>query len=244
MTLFDPKQEWDSVHHGTRISIEAISEAQIRKNGKGPDKKIWTSTEEIDGPGPYYDCNSSHVHIWKKGSEIENFTCEQNKSKSYCQITESDITRSYCRICHIKLKRDKVPGIELEDKSIFARDYPSLKRKENCGKPTGESTYNLLEVVEQKRREIEESIVCQEKDLESDLIKKLKRVKDNWYKVVYKLTQQRILYFISRTKSMLIWPWEMTDYQKFKYSNPNYKDSCIFIKSKLEDFQDNYVCIE
>jgi hypothetical protein len=243
---FDAKNEWDSVYSGTRVSIEAVAEAQIRKNGKGPKKKIWTSSSEISGPGPYYDPKSCHVHIWKKGKDIENFTCEQNKSKDYCQITESDLNRLYCRICHIKLKFDKFDKFNLEDeKSRFNIDYPKLNHTE-CTEitPTGYSVFNESELIEQKRNEIEKNIIIQEKESESDLIIKIKRVNDRWYNVIYKLTQPRILYNISKLYSKLIWPWEMTPYQKFKYSNPNYRDSFIFIKSKLEDFQENYVCIE
>ena len=243
---FDTKEEWDSLYSGKRISIEAITEAQIRKNGKGPDKKIWTCSEEISGPGPYYDPYSNHIHIWKKGKNIENFTCEQNKLKSFIQITESDKNRTYCRICHIKMKIDKYGGINhTDEESLFNQDFPKTGGERVDVKPTGDlNAFNISEVIEQKRREIEGEIMFEEEEKENELIKIIKRVNDRWYKVIYKLTQPRLLYNICKTNSALIWPWEMTDYQKFKYSNPNYKDSFIFIKSKLDDFQENYVCIE
>jgi len=246
---FDAKDEWSSFYSGTRISIEAVSEAEIRKNGNGPDKKIWTSSDEIDGPGPYYDPYNSHVHIWKRGRDIENFTCEQSKSKSFVQITTSDMSRSYCRICHIKLKNDKFDQLtNMDEKSQYTLDYQALNATGTAKSDTesiiGEYVYDTEEVVDQMRREIETEMIVQEKNDDVELNQKIKRVKHNWYKIMYKLTQPRLLYNISKVKSMLIWPWEMTDYQKFKYSNPDYKDSFIFIRSKLEDFQENYVCIE
>lgn len=242
--MFDPKQEWDSMYSGKRISIEAVNEAQIRKNGLGPEKKVWTCSGEVYGPGPYYDPNGSHIHIWKRGDSIENFTCEQSSKKSFCQKTESDKTRMYCRICHIKLKQDKFPGlVNMDEKSLYTLDYPSLNDTTPDVVSTQQEVVNEY-TIEQKRKEYEDIILEEETDKEMELLKRIKRVKDNWYKFIFKTIKSPLLYNISDTHSIFLWPWEMTPYQKFKYSNQDYKENPIFIRSKLENFKENYVCIE
>ena len=59
-------------------------------------------------------------------------------------------------------------------------------------------------------------------------------------KVNYKLYNDKIVYQLSPTESILLWPWQMTHYQKFKYNNKNYKESSIFLSSNDDTFKDIY----
>ena len=53
----------------------------------------------------------------------------------------------------------------------------------------------------------------------------------------------KIIYEISIYKSLYLWPWQLTPYQKVKLNNPDYKSSCIFVKSDISKFRDNYAII-
>jgi hypothetical protein len=52
-----------------------------------------------------------------------------------------------------------------------------------------------------------------------------------------------ILYNISNTETKLIWPWNLTYYQKFKFYNSEYKLTPIFSHNKNK-ITDSYVMIE
>ena len=54
---------------------------------------------------------------------------------------------------------------------------------------------------------------------------------------------EKVVYPISRFKSLYLWPWQLTNYQKFKLKFPDYKKSNIFGPSELEEFKDNYAVI-
>ena len=62
--------------------------------------------------------------------------------------------------------------------------------------------------------------------------------------MVYKLVKYPILYPISITETKLIWPWNLTKYQKFKLDNPDYKSSIIFSHRRNYKIIKNYVTIE
>ena len=63
------------------------------------------------------------------------------------------------------------------------------------------------------------------------------------YKVNYSLYNKKIEYTISKFKTLYLWPWQLTHYQKFKLNNKNYRDNCVFIKSDLEKFKEYYYTI-
>ena len=62
------------------------------------------------------------------------------------------------------------------------------------------------------------------------------------HKVKYIINNNKVVYNVSPYKSLMLWPWEMTVYQKFKHNNKNYKNSCIFIDTDKK-FRDKYVYI-
>jgi hypothetical protein len=57
------------------------------------------------------------------------------------------------------------------------------------------------------------------------------------------LTIEKVIYNITPFKSLYLYPWELTPYQRFKLKMPDYKKSMIFLKSDLERFATNYACI-
>ena len=63
------------------------------------------------------------------------------------------------------------------------------------------------------------------------------------YKVKYMANNEMIVYKISDFKSLLKWPWELTDYQKFKLKNPDYLNTPIFLKPTIKNFKNNYAII-
>jgi len=69
----------------------------------------------------------------------------------------------------------------------------------------------------------------------------------NWKKLLtkhlYSMKNEKILYPISSFKTLLLWPWQMTPYQKFKLNNMNYKNNKVFIKNKFEEFKNSYAVI-
>ena len=67
---------------------------------------------------------------------------------------------------------------------------------------------------------------------------------NKYYQIVYKLIKPPILYPISITETKLIWPWNLTKYQKFKLDNPDYKSSVMFSHRRNYKITENYVTIE
>ena len=67
-----PEQEWNNMYNAKKVSIEALKNIEIRKRGKGPEKKVYSSAKSLEN-GPYYDPGCNHVHVWKKRSLIKNF---------------------------------------------------------------------------------------------------------------------------------------------------------------------------
>lgn len=75
-------------------------------------------------------------------------------------------------------------------------------------------------------------------------LKSRKRATENFYKLTYKVLKNPIHYEVSPFQSLLLWPWELTPYQKFKLDNPNYRDSPVFYRNKNLEITTNYVKIE
>lgn len=64
-----------------------------------------------------------------------------------------------------------------------------------------------------------------------------------YYKILYKLLYKPILYNIGLRETKLLWPWELTNFQKFKLNIPNYKSSVLF-PGYYNKIDENYVVIE
>ena len=164
--------------------------------------------------GPFYDPSGSHVHIFKKDSLIKNFISEQEPGCKYVQYRDYK-PGTYCSICHCSCEK-------------FHFNYLGQNKKIK-------RTIPLLSLDEHSEKRIEERFYP-------------KRSYDTEWKriitrIIYTGSNKKILYPISKYKSLLLWPWQLTPYQKFKLENSNYKESCIFVRSKIEEFRDNYAAI-
>ena len=217
--VFTDKEEWDNIYNPKRCSIEALNYIEVKKRGTGPVKKYYksfTDTEE----GPYYDPLGIHVCVWKPDNRINNFICEQVPNSKNIQFADYK-EGIYCAICHRKKECTEFNWSKI-NRNKRPRDVIKLS------KPVIYPPNQVTESIPQEKRT-------------SNAI-------PNWVKLMIKvkhtLYNDKIVYPISKYKSILMWPWQMTYYQKFRYSNPEYKDSEIFLKSDMENFREDYAFIE
>jgi hypothetical protein len=229
---FTPEQEWDEIYNPKRASIEALNNIEIKKRGQGPEKNIYKDSKNLSG-GPYYDPECIHLHIWKSYKLIKNFIGEQNQTSRYIQYTTFK-PGTYCSICH---KRNLFSGLNWEKK-------PNNKKRSNEQMDVDGLCKDLKEVqLDSENMQIEDTLVEKKQKTEPNHVV----INSNWYKILYKAlyvsNNDKIVYNISRFKSLLLWPWELTFYQRFKLNNENYRDSCIFIKNEDLKFRDDYAII-
>lgn len=160
--------------------------------------------------GPYTDSLGVHVCVWRKNESIPNFICEQIPSGENIQFSDYK-DGIHCCICH---KRKE------------CKDFNWSKIKHTKREDSGPVKYNSIPV------------------LYGPLEKKESKAIPNWEKLMvkvnYRLYNDKIVYQMSPTESILVWPWQMTYYQKFKYNNKNYKDSPVFLNSDKDTFKDTY----
>jgi hypothetical protein len=215
-----PEEEWNFHFNNKRVSIEALEAIELKKKGDGPIKKLYNS--ENFTCGPCYDPGEIHVHIWKKDSLIKNFIGEQRQNVLHVQFTEYK-KGTYCSICHQSCQKFNMKWRNEPDE-----EYNDLQVKDKY-------TYKDIIPFLNKNERIE-------KELQFSISKK--RWKSILFKVKYIIKNNKTVYPISEHKSLLLWPWEMTPYQKFKLSKSNYKKKGIFINSKIQEFKDSYACIK
>jgi len=226
-----PEQEWNNIYNPKRVSIEASKAIEIRKRGKGPDKKIfYPGCKEA---GPYYDPSCNHVHVWKKRELIKNFIGEQFSNVPHVQFTD-DKPGLYCSICHARNNQfhlkwhssiddhQETPAI-LHNTVVYKKEDHLPPEKIKVFPPT---TPMFTPV--------------SEPDINN-------RVLLNWKSIMSKVNHciynDKIIYPVSRFKSLYLWPWQLTPYQKFKLNVPDYKTSKIFLANDNLKFQDNYAVI-
>jgi hypothetical protein len=226
--LFTEKEEWNSVYNPKRCSIEALIKIEVKQRGEGPPKKIYIhSTTE---PGPFFDPNSLHLHIWKDSKLIKNFECQQDPSVPFVEYTNCK-TGLFCCVCHIK------------------NPSTTFRWKEKYDKYSEEQEIFVNRNGYSKKDYIENAINFSTKD---PIIEKFKepnsRGLSNWIKIIHKvkysLNFSKILYPISNIKSLCLWPWELTKFQLLNLSDPCYKNSVIFIKKSSTYFNTDYSYIE
>lgn len=213
---FTDEQEWNNIYNSKRCSIEALNYIEIKKRGEGPIKKTYTSLSSVK-EGPYYDPIGIHVCVWRKNESINNFICEQVPSSKTIQFSDYK-DGIYCAICHKK-----------KECKEFNWSKINTPKRSNC---------EIMEL----------DFKCDDKiqktSYKETVIKKESRAIPNWEKLMIKcihsIYNDKIVYPMSSKHSVLLWPWQMTNYQKFRYSNPDYKNSEIFLRSDIENFKDNY----
>ena len=122
---------------------------------------------------------------------------------------------TYCSICHQKNKKNTFNFFDYDDFSDVKHDI--------CKQ---DSYYSI-------------SHLCEQDD--ENVIKYNSSYIDKWLKLyerlLYTSRNKKTLYNISKVKSLLLWPWEMTNYQVFNYNYPNYRDNSIFVKSDISEFK-------
>jgi hypothetical protein len=159
--------------------------------------------------GPYMDKLGVHVCVWRSNKSITNFICEQFPESENIQFPDYK-EGIYCCICH---------------KRKDCREFDWSKIKHTKREDTGPVKYNSIPVLYGPLEKIEKKAI------------------PNWgklmIKVKYMLYNDKIVYQMSPEESILVWPWQMTYYQKFKHNNKNYKDSHIFLNNN-DSFKDNY----
>ncbi len=224
-----PEQEWNNIYNPKKCSLEAIEAIEIRKRGRGPDKPVYFSgSTEI---GPYYDPGCIHIHIWKKKELIQNFTCEQFQNVPHIQYTDKK-PGLYCSICHMRRKYFEFKWRENLDDPY---EEPSIYENKN--------TYTKEDFLPESDIKTFPIAKCEESIKVSPLNKKILNWERLIKRVFHSMYNDKIIYTISMYKSLYLWPWQLTPYQKFKLDNPNYKSSSIFVKSDLDKFKDNYAII-
>lgn len=227
--ILSEREEWDEFYRGKKISIEALEYIEIKKRGIGPIKRKYESYSDLEN-GPYYDSRCSHVHIWKEPCKIKNFNGEQTKNSEYIEYGNNK-KGLYCSICHMRNVPFHFKWRQEPDQDLGLNFVNKLENK-----------YKKEDFLDQKDvitfPDIPEIINIEpEKNL---TIEKWKKI---LYKVKYMANNEMIVYKISDFKSLLKWPWELTDYQKFKLKNPDYLNTPIFLKPTIKNFKNNYAII-
>ena len=157
---------------------------------------------------------------------------EQFQNVPYVQYTE-DKPGLYCSICHARnkqfgLKWNYNLDDEYEQPSILKNDS-IFKKKDFLPKSKIKSFPNTSKISRNHTNKKPNKILLRWETL--------------MYRVNYLLNNDKVIYTISRFKSLYLWPWQLTPYQKFKLKFPDYKSSCTFVKSEIEKFNDNYAVI-
>ena len=222
---FTDEEEWNQMYNPKRHSIETIDNILTRKKGKGELKKTYTNISDLNSSnGPYYDPTGIHLHVWKSYKLIPNLIGPQKQNSPYIQFTELK-PGTYCCICHEinKCSHRFTWKKNIEPEIIEKNDTPSV-----VPVPLSKDEYITFDNLPDEPLKVENKI------------SKWPRI---MYKVLYMLNNKKILYPISNYKSLLLWPWEMTYYQKFKLNNPNYKKSNIFLENDLDKFREDYAYI-
>lgn len=222
------REEWEANFNGKRCSIEALDSIIIKKKGYGPEKP--TYTHDANGPGPYYDPQGIHLHIWKNKKHIQNFKGEQNQNVKCIQFTY-DRPGYYCSICHLRNKSSSFKWVQSPEKCI---DIPECLKKHHARTSCIEEYISFPPTI---CKEIEKDF--QKLNLNNKCIK-------NWtnlmFKVLHIIRSKKLEYKISNTKVLYLWPWELTPYQRFKLNCPDYKNSNIFLNT-IDTFRENYAYI-
>lgn len=222
------KEEWEANFNGKRCSIEALDSIIIKKRGTGPEKPVYT--HQCTDPGPYYDPQGIHLHIWKNKKHIQNFKGEQNPNIRCLQFTD-DKPGYYCSICHIRNKSSTFKWIQPLEKIT---DVQECFKKHRAPVDCIEEYVSFPPTI---CKEIEKDF--QKLNLNNKCIK-------NWttlmFKVLHIIRSKKLEYKISNTKVLYLWPWELTPYQRFKLKCPDYKNSNIFLNT-IDTFRENYAYI-
>lgn len=221
-------------------------------------------------PGPYYDLLDSHLCIPRRYNQIQNFFGPQNKKKIKLNI-KNDFNKlvKYCCICHCEIITNTCFSAKRKifiEEDNFARkvevnfDLKEQFKKIKISHQNSCENSSDIDLITTGLKKTSVDINAKWKNLYNKINKNTN--KDNlnfvfknykstqqkviykYYQMVYKLVKNPILYPISMTETKLIWPWNLTKYQKFKLDNPDYKSSVIFSHNINYKITENYIIIE
>ena len=237
------------------------------KNEEGLLKKNYT--EYVNGvPGPYYDLVNSHICVPRKHYNIQNFCGPQIENKiKLIETTDFNKKSNYCSICHKLITLN--PAYSANVKSITCSDanIASPSKDKISGLNQVEKEFKKFKIDDEndlstdlnKLNDKISKLIINHKSKWFNLFDKVKKSNNHavlldsknkyykiitrYYHIVYKLLNHPILYHISYTETKLWWPWELTPYQKFKSTYPDYKSNIIFAINDNK-ITENYVIIE
>ena len=253
------------------IQKKESEEIHEKKNEAGLLKKNWDDYIN-NSPGPYYDPKNCHVHVYRKQKYIKNFIGPQDPTLKKLITLPFKDNETFCAICHCKFESkftflshkkrlidDDYYNYRLNKNtkkytiSKYERTYQNLnelfknyilfKKTCNINKVNYEfHKFNFKDLIKKYSSYCKNILSYKLKyNLKCDLIKE-KEIHIKFYKVVYKLMYKPVIYPISIHKSLLLWPWDLTDYQKLRLTNLEYKKSPIFFTSNK--ITTNFVIIE
>lgn len=213
------------------------------KNEAGLHKIPWEEYSSTKA-GPYYDPCKYHLCVFRKANLIKNFIGPQKSSLKKVIKQDYNPNASFCVICHEPYK-NKFDF--LKKRKVFeCQDNYYIPKQINNNTQTNYKLYykklNLYKIV-QKYKLYVKNILLNDLKFNFQIIKSKRiNIYTKYYEIIYKLLYKPVLYPVSNKEYKLLWPWELTHYQKFKLNNPDYKNSCIFANSKK--ITENYVIIE
>lgn len=218
--------------------------------------------------GPYYDLLDSHLCIPRFYYQIKNFCGPQIKKRIKLIKTDNyNIKKKYCSICHCEIKfnlsfsnKRKIGVMNLKDNKKHISDnlinkFNSItiknekdEKDENINLLTKKFKVFKLDIYNKKWKILFNKIqYTNNKNILYNIYYEFKnkeiKIISMYYKILYKLLYKPILYNIGLTETKLLWPWELTDFQKFKLNIPNYKSSVLFT-GYYNKIDKNYVVIE
>ena len=239
------------------------------KNNAGLLKKDYK--DYVKGiPGPYYYFFDCHLCIPRKYYQIQNFSGPQHKKKIKLMDTKdfNKLVR-YCCICHREIRPNPCFSTKRKvfiDEDTFARKVEvnfdlqeQFKRIKICHGNSSENNPDI-DLITTGLKKTSVYVNAKWKKLYGKINKitmkdnvnltfrnyksTQQKIINKYYQMVYKLVKTPILYPISMTETKLIWPWNLTKYQRFKLDHPNYKSSIIYSHRKNYKITENYVMIE
>lgn len=238
------------IRNGVIQKEKEVERIKNIKNNEGLLKKNFK--DYIPGtPGPYYDFANNHICVAKKYNNIPNFSGPQIKNKIKLVETKNfNKNLRYCSICHCLLKPN--PAFSSKRKILIEEDiYERKKDKVEIIESKDKIDLPVLKIINYRSswinfanllvKQVKKDILY---ETHRAMVEKSKKYKTKYYQIVYKLINSPIMYQISIKETKLLWPWELTPYQKFKLSNPNYRNNPIYKINLANNIKTNYIIIE
>jgi hypothetical protein len=249
------------IHNGV---IQQKEKESVNKMEEDEIKLDYTNYDE-NISGPYYDRLECHIHIYRKAKMIPNFYGPQDqklikinkssKEKNSCSWNDK---QSFCTICH-QLQINKfaflsnkrilheddfhIPKNTKTKTQILEEEQTLYKKLNNLKINNNKSLKNII--IKYYKINESKNIDCAINYLyESAYLfnSNKQNIYKNFENIVFKLIFKPIYYTVSNTETKILWNKNLTRYQKFKLSIPNYKDSCIF--NKEHSINSKYIVIE